>query len=269
MAPGVKLQIIILERNRYRQVQVAACSLSVSLMCSYTGAVLASISTPCASANAILLDESLWLKGYRCYPMTDYTIYTLPLIAAAIGWLTNYVAIKMLFHPRRPVKLWFVTLQGLFPKRKKEIAQKLGEIVANDLVSVEDLTARLKSDENQAVIRQFLDEKLEHFLQMRFRAMLPRVSMWLSSRALKKIKTILLEEFMQQLPRLVDQIVSKEANAIDIKKIVSEKVEAFSSDQLEAMLHAILSKEFRMIEILGAVLGFFIGCVQLGLVLLA
>ncbi len=201
--------------------------------------------------------------------MTDYTIYTLPLIAAAIGWLTNYVAIKMLFHPRHPIKLGFVTLQGLFPKRKHEIAKKLGEIVANDLVSVDDLTSRLKSDENQAVIRQILDEKLEQFLRTRFRAMLPRVSVLLSSRALEKIKKILLKEFMQQLPRLVDQIVSKEANAIDIEKIVSEKVEAFSSNQLEFMLHSILSKEFRMIEILGAVLGFFIGCIQLGLVLLA
>lgn len=199
--------------------------------------------------------------------MTNYTIFTLPLIAAVIGWLTNYVAIKMLFHPRQPVKLWFLTLQGLFPKRKKEIARKLGEIVANDLISVDDLMARLKSEENQAVIRQFLDEKLEHFLQTRFRDMLPRVSMWLSSRALLKIKSILLEEFMQQFPHLVDQIVGKEANAIDIEKIVAEKVEAFSSDQLEAMLHAILSKEFRMIEILGGVLGFFIGCIQLALVL--
>lgn len=200
--------------------------------------------------------------------MSSYVIYALPLIAAAIGWLTNYIAIKMLFHPRQPVNLGFMTLQGLFPKRKKDIAHKLGDIVAHDLVSVEDLTERLKSEENQALIRQFLDEKLEHFLNTRFRDILPRVSRWLSSRALRKIRSMLLEEFMQQLPALVDQIVGKEANAIDIQKIVADKVEAFSSNQLEAMLHSILSKEFRMIEMLGAVLGFFIGCVQLGLVLL-
>lgn len=199
--------------------------------------------------------------------MSSYVIYALPLIAAAIGWLTNYVAIKMLFHPRQPVNLGFMTLQGLFPKRKKDIAHKLGDIVAHDLVSVEDLTERLKSEENQALIRQFLDEKLEHFLNTRFRDILPRVSRWLSSRALRKIRSMLLEEFMEQLPGLVDQIVGKEASAIDIQKIVADKVEAFSSNQLEAMLHSILSKEFRMIEMLGAVLGFFIGCVQLGLVL--
>lgn len=199
--------------------------------------------------------------------MTQYAVYTLPFIAAIIGWLTNYIAIKMLFHPREPWNFGLFTLQGLFPKRKNDIAQKLGEIVARDLISIEDVVARLKSDENQAVIRSFLDERLEHFLQTRFRAILPRVSMWLSSRALEKIKKVLLQEFMQQLPGLLDQIANREVKAIDIQRIVAEKVEAFSFDQLEDMLHSILSKEFRMIELLGAVLGFFIGCVQLALVL--
>lgn len=200
--------------------------------------------------------------------MNITVLLALPLIAAAIGWFTNFVAIKMLFHPREPINFGLFRLQGLFPKRKSEIAQKLGEIVARDLLSVEDITERLKSDENQAMIRQFLDDKLERFLQTKFRALLPRISMWLSSRALQKIKMILLREFMQQLPRMVDQIVSREAHSIDIEKMVAEKVEAFSSDQLEAMLHSILSKEFRMIELLGAVLGFIIGCAQVGLVLL-
>jgi uncharacterized membrane protein YheB (UPF0754 family) len=199
--------------------------------------------------------------------MDNPIIYTLPLIAAAIGWLTNFIAIKMLFHPREPVNLGLFTLQGLFPKRKNDIAEKLGEIVARDLISMDDLTSRLKSEENQASIRRFLEGKLEHFLQTRFRALLPRVSAWISSRAIQKLKDILLEEFMEQLPVLVDQLASKEAHAIDIKRIVAEKIEAFSSDQLESMLHSILSKEFRMIEILGAVLGFIIGCIQLAMVL--
>jgi uncharacterized membrane protein YheB (UPF0754 family) len=200
--------------------------------------------------------------------MTNYVVFLLPLIAAAIGWLTNYVAIKMLFHPREPLNLGFFTLQGLFPKRKDELAQKLGEIVARDLISVEELIERLKSEKNQAIIRDFLDERLEHFLETRFRQVLPKVSMWISSRALQKVKLILLAEFMEQLPKLLDQVAGREARAINVEKIVADKVKDFSPDQLEKMLHDILAKEFRMIELLGAVLGFLIGCVQVALVML-
>jgi len=46
-------------------------------------------------------------------------------------------------------------------------------------------------------------------------------------------------------------------------------VEAFSSDKLEEILFSIMRKEFRFIEMIGAVLGFLIGCVQVGLTLIA
>ena len=49
---------------------------------------------------------------------------------------------------------------------------------------------------------------------------------------------------------------------VDVEKLVRDKVEAFSSDKLEQILFAIMKKEFRFIEIIGALLGFIIGCVQ-------
>ena len=61
-------------------------------------------------------------------------VFSLPFIAAGIGWFTNYLAIKMLFHPREPINLGFYTLQGIFPKRQKVLAEKLGKVVSQDLV---------------------------------------------------------------------------------------------------------------------------------------
>ena len=53
-------------------------------------------------------------------------VYLLPLIAALIGWLTNLIAVKMLFHPRKSINLGFFSVQGVFPKRQKALAKKLG-----------------------------------------------------------------------------------------------------------------------------------------------
>ena len=52
---------------------------------------------------------------------------------------------------------------------------------------------------------------------------------------------------------------------MDVEIVVREKVEAFSSDKLEEMLLSIMNREFRFIEVVGAVLGFVIGLVQLGI----
>jgi uncharacterized membrane protein YheB (UPF0754 family) len=49
---------------------------------------------------------------------------------------------------------------------------------------------------------------------------------------------------------------------------VVEKVSGFSSDKLEEILMSIMSKEFRFVEIIGGILGFLIGLLQVALTLL-
>ena len=50
------------------------------------------------------------------------------LLSAFTGWITTWVAIKMLFHPRNPIKILGFTVQGIFPKNQRLIAQKLAAV---------------------------------------------------------------------------------------------------------------------------------------------
>jgi uncharacterized membrane protein YheB (UPF0754 family) len=56
---------------------------------------------------------------------------------------------------------------------------------------------------------------------------------------------------------------------LDLERIVTEKVAGFSSDKLEGILYQIMASEFRFVEILGGVLGFLIGLLQVGITLFA
>ena len=82
----------------------------------------------------------------------------------------------------------------------------------------------------------------------------------------KKIKNVLINEIESILPMIVNNYVDKIEQDLNIEKMVSEKVASFSSDKLEELLFAILKKEFRFIELVGAVLGFLIGIVQILLI---
>ena len=70
-------------------------------------------------------------------------------VAAFVGGLTNHFAIKMLFHPRKELYLgkWRIPFTpGLIPKRKDEIAQSLGDVVANYLVTPQGMKQFLLHD---------------------------------------------------------------------------------------------------------------------------
>jgi uncharacterized membrane protein YheB (UPF0754 family) len=190
-------------------------------------------------------------------------IYTLPLIGALIGWLTNYIAIKMLFHPRDEVRFFFIPIQGAFPKRQKDFARKLGQIVSEELVSVEDLTAHLKEKATSQAILDHIAMRLEEAIATRLPRAFPMLAMLMSGDKAEKIKSFLRAQIGSLNEELIDKLSSELEEELDVHRIVEEKVAAFSSDKLEEILFSIMRREFKFVEMVGAVLGFLIGIAQI------
>ena len=188
--------------------------------------------------------------------------YTLPLIGALIGWLTNYIAIKMLFHPRDDVRIFFISVQGVFPKRQKDFARKLGQIVSEELISVADLTAHLKEKATSEAILNHIAQRLEEGIASRLPRAFPMLTMFMSGDMAEKVKGFLLEQIGSLNEELIDRLSGQLEEELDIHRIVEEKVAAFSSAKLEEILFSIMRREFKFVEIVGAVLGFLIGVAQ-------
>ena len=196
-------------------------------------------------------------------------IYLIPFISAFIGWFTNWIAIKMLFHPKDPKRILGVTIQGIFPKRQKQFATKLGAVVANDLLHFDEIIGRIKDPANQRDLAPFIETHIDEFLQVKLKEKLPVISMFVGEGMIQKIKEGLMEEIEVLLPELIIRFTDKLSDSVDVEQIVTEKVSNFSSDKLEEILVSIMKKEFRFVEILGGVLGFVIGLMQVLLTVLS
>ena len=190
-------------------------------------------------------------------------IYSLPFIGALIGWLTNYIAIKMLFHPKDEIRFFFIPVQGVFPKRQKDFARKLGQIVSEELVSAEDVTAHLKEKATSEAILNHIAMRLEEGLASRLPRAFPMLAMLMTSDMAKKIKGFLIEQIGDLNEELIDKLSGELEEELDVHRIVEEKVASFSSDKLEEILFSIMRREFKFVEMVGAVLGFLIGVAQI------
>ena len=190
-------------------------------------------------------------------------IYTLPLIGALIGWLTNYIAIKMLFHPKNEIKIFFFSLQGIFPKRQRALAEKLGQVVSTELVSAQEVTAHLKEKATSEAVLDHISMRIEEGIASRLPRIFPMLAMLMSGEITNKLKKALLEQISGLNEELIDKLSRELEEELDVQAIVEEKVAAFSSDKLEEILFSIMRREFKFVEVVGAVLGFFIGLIQI------
>jgi uncharacterized membrane protein YheB (UPF0754 family) len=200
--------------------------------------------------------------------MSGLTLFLLPLISAFIGWFTNWIAIKMLFHPKEPKRILGIRFHGIFPKGQKQFAEKLGVLVASELLHFDEIAHQIKDPAQLKSLNPLIEEHIDHFLAHKLKEKMPVISMFVGTDTLQKIKEGFLEEVDSMLPSLMQQYADKLATKIDVQKIVTQKVAQFSSDKLEEILVAIMKKEFRFVEIIGAVLGFMIGIIQVLLTLL-
>ncbi|MCF1714884.1 DUF445 family protein [Flavihumibacter sp. RY-1] len=193
----------------------------------------------------------------------------LPLISAFIGWFTNWIAIKMLFHPREPRNFLGITFQGIFPKRQQQFAEKLGKLVSQELLSFSDISNKLTSPENLDRLSPYIEEHIDHFLRVKLKETMPMISMFIGDKTIAQLKAVFLEELRLLFPVIMEKYMGTLKDQLDLEKIVVEKVRAFSSDKLEQILYQIMAREFRFVEIIGAILGFLIGLVQIAITFLA
>ena len=188
-----------------------------------------------------------------------------PLIAAFTGWFTTWIAFFMLFHPKKPINFLGLSIQGIFPKRQKTFATKLGAVVANELLHFDEIARQLKEPEQLEALMPDIDKHITIFLNERLKEKMPVISMFVGQGTLEKIKEGLMEEIAIMLPEIIGKYADNLSKKIDVEKMVTEKVSSFSSDKLEEILAAVMKKEFKFVELVGGVLGFVIGLIQMGL----
>ncbi len=78
-----------------------------------------------------------------------------PLVGALIGYCTNYIAVKMLFRPLKPVMIGNYILPftpGIIPKGKQRLAKALGRAIGDTLLTKEDMTNALLTDKVKAQV---------------------------------------------------------------------------------------------------------------------
>lgn len=193
----------------------------------------------------------------------NYGLILIPIISAFIGWFTNWIAIKMLFHPREPKKILGITFHGIFPKRQRQFAEKLGILVSTELLSFKEIEQKITSTDNVNKLMPFVETKVDEFLRVKLSDAFPVISMFIGENTIQQLKGIFMQELQLIFPQVINKHVKHLESELDLEKIVTEKVSGFSSDKLEQILNQIMSKEFRFVEIIGAVLGFIIGLLQI------
>lgn len=184
------------------------------------------------------------------------------IISAAIGWITNWVAIKMLFRPHNEINLGLFKIQGLIPKRRAEIGVGIANVVQNELISIKDVIANIDKEEFSQRLNDLIDDVLEKNLKAKVKEKFPVMQMFFSDKMAKDVSDTIKGIVMENQDKIFEVFSNYAEENIDFSTIITDKISNFSLDKLEEIITGLAKKELKHIEVIGAILGAFIGLVQ-------
>ncbi len=187
--------------------------------------------------------------------------WILPVAGFAVGYVTNFLAIKMIFEPQEPKKFGPIVIQGLFHKRQAEVAQSFADLVAGTILNADNILKIVLRPESKAVIVEIVEghvvELIDRYLEH------PMASMALQEDEKPKIRAEVLARIQDELPKPGGLLHTFAGKAVSLREEMHDRMKSLDKSSFESILRpAFQQDEWKLIAI-GAVLGAIAGVLQL------
>jgi uncharacterized membrane protein YheB (UPF0754 family) len=194
--------------------------------------------------------------------------WVMPMFGLFTGWFTDWLALKMIFRPQERTRyLGLFEWQGLFLKRRQEIAVEYGALIAEQVLTPQNIM--------NAILRGPLSDKLFAMVQKQVRRVVdeqaglakPLVVFAVGTARYQEMKDVVAHKVMDRLPETMRHIEQYAGDALDIRNTIVGKMKDMTAQEFEGLLRPAFQQDEWILITVGAALGFLVGELQVFLML--
>lgn len=171
-----------------------------------------------------------------------------PAIGAAIGYCTNYIAVKMLFYPKKEVKIFGRRLPftpGAIPKEQPRLARAIGDIVGNKLLTQEDMKEQLLAGDVKGMVSDVLVQELSVGIKEEIQKIATLTEEQYDA-GKGKVSKVVSEAIVDALAKIdISSLIVEKGGAVLKEKVAGTMLQMFVNDEMIASLTAPLGAEFQ------------------------
>jgi uncharacterized membrane protein YheB (UPF0754 family) len=142
----------------------------------------------------------------------------------------------------------------------------MAKLVAEELLSMDQLKEEIDRQATQGEIRDAIEEEVEKYLKEKISSLNPFISTFINDNRMLQLRDKICREIESFIPKITRQFFNR-LDTVNLENMVFEQVASFTSDKLENMMMSVIQDELKFIEWAGAFLGFTIGLIQVLLLL--
>lgn len=186
----------------------------------------------------------------------------LPIFGLFTGWFTDWVALKWIFNPVHPRRFGSWTWQGLFLKRRDEVAEAYADLIARELITPHHLFEALLTGPLSDRVFAMVQRHVQRVIDDQSGLARPLLVLAVGSTRYRAMQRATAETVMTRLPQTLAYVEAYAAEALDIKNTLIHRMHGLpDEDFLQLIRPAFQADEWILITV-GALLGFSMGELQ-------
>ncbi|PQA49460.1 DUF445 domain-containing protein [Amnimonas aquatica] len=189
--------------------------------------------------------------------------WMLPAFGGFVGFFSDWIALQMMFRPLHPKKVLGFTWQGLFLKRQKEVAADYAALISKQLLTPANMMQELFRGAFADRIMELIHKNVKRTVDEQTGIVRPLVVYAVGSQKYIEMKSVIAERIMAQMPETMKHVESYAEDAMDVRNTLVERMQGLSSEEFEGMLRPAFKEDEWSLIIVGAVLGFLVGEMQI------
>jgi uncharacterized membrane protein YheB (UPF0754 family) len=188
--------------------------------------------------------------------------WTLPIQGVIVGYLTNWIALEMIFRPFYETNYIFFKYQGIFLKRQAAVAEAYSKFVAAKILNsrniLEEIVYGRAADEVFALIKKAVIRSFENTSQLAH----PIITVTMGSEKYLEIREEIVKRMSEVAPKSIERIEKYVEEAIDIEETMASRMKALPPEEFESILRSAFQEDELLLILIGAVLGAMVGLGQ-------
>ncbi|MGO4446952.1 DUF445 domain-containing protein [Mycobacterium sp. 2YAF39] len=189
--------------------------------------------------------------------------WIMPAFGFAVGFLSDYIALNMLFRPVQPKKfLGFIPFQGLLHVQREKITRDYAKILADDLFSPEILFDGILKGPGSDKLFALAAKEVEAAIDAQTGVAGPLVVLAVGTKRYRALKDRVVELVLDRLPSTLLEAQDYATSVIDLEQTIIEKMDQLSNEQYESILRPIFKDDEPLMITVGGVLGGVVGELQ-------
>jgi uncharacterized membrane protein YheB (UPF0754 family) len=190
--------------------------------------------------------------------------WVLPLGGAVIGWVANWIGIKLIFEPVFPRRIGPFTFQGLFLRRQPEVSDVLAQIIAEDVITMKNIGDELLFGPRSDRTRLMLEESLRPAVDDAVGFARSAVRVGIGTDRYDRIRDAVAHEAVEFASVFGDLEFGRQQST-KIRRFVAGQMRQLRADEFNELLRSAIKQDEWLLFVHGGVLGIGAGLIHLAI----